>query len=407
MRSFNRPLAYILIGALIANSASDLKADDPVDQLKVWLAAPTGELSEQAFADAPLSKAQAESARAMLWEAYVANLKKTRADEMKAKVISQGDLKMPFDFTTFGDKPPGGRSLFISMHGGGGAPKRVNDQQWENQKRLYKPKEGIYLSPRAPTDTWNLWHEGHIDAMFDRLIQNLVVFEDVNPNRVYIMGYSAGGDGVFQLAPRMADRWAAASMMAGHPNETSPLGLRNIGFTIHMGGQDAAYNRNQIAADWKLKLAELQKNDPTGYTHEVHIYEGMGHWMNLKDAVAVPWMAEFTRNPLPKQIVWQQDDVAHSSFYWLAMDPKQQSRGLVRATLDGQQVTITTESVEQEISVRFNDQMLDFDKPVSVVVNGKEQPAQTLSRTISVLSKSLNERGDRELIFSAELKLSL
>ena len=38
----------------------------------------------------------------------------------------------------------------------------------------------------------------------DRLIENLVVFEGVDPNRVYLLGYSAGGDGVYQLAPRMA-----------------------------------------------------------------------------------------------------------------------------------------------------------------------------------------------------------
>ena len=49
--------------------------------------------------------------------------------------------------------------MFISMHGGGGAPKQVNDSQWENQKRLYKLEEGVYVVPRAPTDTWNLWHD--------------------------------------------------------------------------------------------------------------------------------------------------------------------------------------------------------------------------------------------------------
>ena len=83
---------------------------------------------------------------------------------------------------------------------GGGAPSAVNDKQWENQKKLYTLDEGIYLAPRAPTDTWNLWHQAHIDPLFDRLISDLVVLEDVNPDRVYLMGYSAGGDGVFQLA---------------------------------------------------------------------------------------------------------------------------------------------------------------------------------------------------------------
>ena len=47
--------------------------------------------------------------------------------------------------------------------------------------------------------------------------QLAVINEDVNPNKVYLLGYSAGGDGVYQLAPRMADRWAAAAMMADSP----------------------------------------------------------------------------------------------------------------------------------------------------------------------------------------------
>ena len=111
--------------------------------------------------------------------------------------------------------PAGGRSLFLSLHGGGGAPAEVNDSQWRNQIALaqgYRPQEGLYVAPRAPTNSWKLWHEDHLDALFDRLIADLVVLENVNPNRVYVLGYSAGGDGVYQLGPRMADRWAAASM---------------------------------------------------------------------------------------------------------------------------------------------------------------------------------------------------
>ena len=53
---------------------------------------------------------------------------------------------------------------------------------------------------------------------------------------LYVLGYSAGGDGVYQLAPRLADRWAAAGMMAGNPNDASPLNLRNLGFALHVGG---------------------------------------------------------------------------------------------------------------------------------------------------------------------------
>ena len=102
---------------------------------------------------------------------------------------------------------------------------------------MYSLKNGILLTPRAPTDTWNMWHQDHVDELLSRLIQNMISFHDVDPDKIYLMGYSAGGDGVYQLAPRMADRFLAA-MMAGHPNESSPLGLRNLAFTIHMGDKD-------------------------------------------------------------------------------------------------------------------------------------------------------------------------
>ena len=132
-----------------------------------------------------------------------------RKQEMEAKHVKHDNLTMRYQFRTYGTAPEDGHSLYISMHGDGGAPARVNDQQWKNQVRLYQPDEGIYLAPRAATDTWNLWHQAHIDPMFDRIIDNFVAFHGVNPNRVYVLGYSAGGDGTYQIAPRMADRWAA------------------------------------------------------------------------------------------------------------------------------------------------------------------------------------------------------
>ena len=42
----------------------------------------------------------------------------------------------------------------------------------------------------------------------------------VNPNKVFMSGYSAGGDGTYHLGPMLADWWAGAAMMAGHPNDT-------------------------------------------------------------------------------------------------------------------------------------------------------------------------------------------
>lgn len=386
-----------------------IEASDCLAQLNTFLenGGTLAALADQPFAYHPLTQSQAETAKACLavaWQA--AHREASKAERLAGKLID-GDLTMPFFVQVFGSEPPQGHSVFISMHGGGGAPTAVNDGQWRNQQRLYQPEEGIYVAPRAPTDTWNLWHEPHIDRLFDRLIDMLVITEGANRNRVYLMGYSAGGDGVYQLAPRMADRWAAAAMMAGHPNDASPLSLRNLPFAIQVGGHDAAYNRNTIAAEWGKQLDSLRQVDPTGYEHFVKIYPEHGHWMQREDAVALPWMANFQRNPVPTRIVWKQDDVTHPSFYWLAVDEaNRKAHSQVIAQIDGQQISITSQDLAK-VTVHVDDRLIDLDRPISLVVNGRAAPPAQVNRTIATLAATLAQRGDPELSFSASLDVTL
>jgi hypothetical protein len=315
---------------------------------------------------------------------------------------------MPFSYKTFGKKPEAGWSLWISLHGGGGAPKQVNDSQWENQKKLYTLDEGIYLAPRAPTNTWNLWHEAHIDRLFGRLIEDLIVHEDVNPDRVYVLGYSAGGDGVYQIGPRMADYWAGAAMMAGHPNGVSLLSLRNVPFALQVGGNDSAYNRNKVGKEYGEMLDKLQKDDPKGYEHFVKIYEGKSHWMDREDKIALPWMAKFTRNPIPDKVVWKQTGTPHDRFYWLAV-PKSEAKNdtLVVAKREGQTVEITSAEKVGKLLIHLDDRMADLDKPIKVTYAGKEMFSGNATRTIATMVRTLNGRGDPKLIFDAEVAVEL
>jgi len=300
----------------------------------------------------------------------------------------------------YGDAKEGERRLFISMHGGGGAPERVNTQQWNNQIQLYVPKEGWYVAPRAPTNTWNLWHEGHIDALFSKLIEDMVAKHGVDPNKVYLMGYSAGGDGVYQLAPRLADRFGAATMMAGHPNDATADGLYNLPFRIYMGGKDAAYKRNETAAEWGEKLKALQKKHG-GFEHKVTIYPEMGHWMKKKDAEAVPWMAEQTRNPWPKKVIWGKSGKRSERFYWLGGKPE----GIVEAEVKGQEISIQGAG-KSEIVLYLNDELLNLDEPIKITVNGHPVFDGTVERSKSAIKMSLDERLDPAMVASATLAVN-
>jgi hypothetical protein len=224
---------------------------------------------------------------------------------------------------------------------------------------------------------------------------------------VYLMGYSAGGDGVYQLAPRMADRFAAVAMMAGHPNEAQPLGLRNLPFALHVGANDDGYGRNKIAAEWGDKLKALHEADPEGYEHVVELHADKGHWMDREDAAAVPWMAKFTRNPWPKRVVWLQDDVTHERFYWLTVPEGAAKAGAeVRAAVDAQTITIDSADATG-LTIRVTDELVDLDQEVVIRAGEKELFRGKIARTIAAMAKSLAERGDPAALFSGEQSVLL
>lgn len=343
------------------------------------------------FPEGALTKAQSDAVIEHVTTERNKRLTESLKTEWDAKVLKNGTHQMKFWTKTFGTAQPGNRSLYISLHGGGGTTADVNDGQWENQKNLYKPTEGLYFVPRAPTNTWDLWHQSHIDDLLRKTIAGAVLFEGVNPDKVYIMGYSAGGDGVYQLGPRLADHWAAAAMMAGHPNDAHAESLRNLPFAIYMGGQDAAYNRNDLAREWGVKLDGLAAADGAGgYVHDVHIFEDKGHWMDLKDAIALPWMAQYTRTKYPKKVVWVQDDVLRDNFYWVGVPSNQRVKDhKVIASISGQTVTIE-EMDPKVLLIGLNDQMMNLDQPVTVVWKGNNLGAINVQRTSANLQRSLN-----------------
>lgn len=404
---------FLLLYVRCANSGQmpEEEVQDP-QTLSSWLAQTTENrvpLLSTSFAATPLTLAAANQAITALVEDHQNTMEARYGSQWNARVLEMNQLRMPFYYRHFGTPSSEGRSLYISLHGGGGTTAEVNDQQYNNQKQLYNDTmmtlEGMYLAARAPTNTWDLWHQAHVDDFLGVLIQLAVIQENVNPNKVYLLGYSAGGDGVYQLAPRMADRWAAAAMMAGHPNDASPLGLKNTPFTIHMGALDSAYDRNLKAQEWQTLLGQLQANAPSSYIHEVQLHQGLGHWMNLQDATALPWMAQYTRNPFPTEVVWKQDDRHHTRFYWLGVPANQTQTGAeVIASYDRTSNSINIEANDSPtLYLYLNDAMLDLDQPISIRFQGNEIANKVFERTTATLYESLQERGDAAMVYSVKI----
>lgn len=326
---------------------------------------------------------------------------------VRGKIVVSDTLRMPLFWSIYGKEPTDGRSLWISLHGGGGAPKDVNDGQWQNQKFLYTPGEGVYVAPRAPWDAWDMWFQEPIDSMYLQLIKAMVTHYNVNPDKVYIMGYSAGGDGIWRLAPRMADHWAAASMMAGHPGDVSLVNVRNLPFMIWCGGKDEAYNRNREAAKRGVEMDSLQAQDPEGYIHETHILADKEHWMDLEDKAAIPWMAQYRRNPWPTHLVWQQESVLKEHFYWISVPRSEMECGKrVEISIDKNVVNILHCDYSSLI-LRISQELMPLRDNVKVTYQGRTLFNGKLKPSVATFKKTLYQMQDPRMAAPVEIKVNV
>jgi len=236
------------------------------------------------------------------------------------------------------------------------------------------------------------------------------------------MGISQGGYGTCHLAPLLADQFAAAGSMAGGMM-TVAENLRNLPFRSDIGEKDTMFNRINLAKALHTKLDSLKEKDPKGYENVLAIQKGRGHGIDY--SLSPAWLAKHTRNPYPEKIVWHcfsKDGIYRKHFYWLSLTqtPKRGEFDII-ATIDktSNKVTITAHEVipaakkddpptrkpltASQIIVHLNDSMLDLDKEVTVILNGKQVFQGKLKRSRATMMKNLLERGDPNYAFPAEI----
>ena len=403
MKKLLSTIAAVAALLFIAPAASTAQ----IQEFKTWLQAPEGELAQQTFATGKLNKADSNEAAYIIDSLWLKKSAQELAPMWQRLTITHDSIKLACACRVFGIAPKDGRSLYISMHGGGHCPKEVNDEQWMNQIYLYEPAEGVYIAPRAPWNTSDLWHRKGLDELLEDVIRACVVFEGVNPNKVYLLGYSAGGDGVWRLAPRMADKWAAASMMAGHPGESSQINLMNTPYMIWMGENDHYYNRNTLAKEKAQVMDSLSAAHPGKYTHSSHILKDKGHWMEQADTAALSWMAQYRRTPYPKQVVWRQELVTRNHFYWLGAPANEVEQGkTVIAEIEGNDINIE-QCDYSKLTIYLNDHLVNLDKKVTIRHKGKKIARVKPRRTIANLYNSLNLRNDRSYAFPCIVEVEL
>lgn len=381
--------------------------------------------------------------REKVWEEYVASLPKSRESELlknKITSITVRGITMKVETRVIGKKPEGGYPIFIVLHGGGSDPTgEMNESQWKGMAARYANSvkyPGIFVSCRAIEDVWNCHSVDNSYMFYDRIIENASIFMEGNPNKAYIVGYSAGGDGVYQVAPRMADRFAAANMTAGHHNWISMVNTYNLPFFLQVGELDTAYSRNVETVKYSQLLDSLCEQYGGGYMHEVFVHDNKEHGVVGDNATSdqtviddtAAWLAsggqngvggtkktvthanmlmsQYERNPLPERVVWDlscRTPAARriNSFYWVSA-PASMNQGVLDITYDQKTNTVRVNSCtiksSGKITVYLNEEMVDLFSEITFDFCGtKTTFTPVLSE--SLLKTTTKERGDQNLQF--------
>ncbi|MGM9551502.1 MAG: LamG-like jellyroll fold domain-containing protein [Clostridia bacterium] len=326
-----------------------------------------------------------------------------RIKEFNDKAIVCGDVTMKYTMNVMGVEPLEGYPVYIALHGGGGSDTPdLNDSQWKAMQTYYKGSVecGIYIAPRGVRDTWDTHFNPESYYCYMRLLENLSIYYNINPDRIYLVGYSAGGDGVYQITARMADFFAAANMSAGHPNGVDLTNVKNMPLYLQCGELDDSYGRNEETVKYgeneNVAGVFIHKNKP-------HNFVDNGSNMQLitdgtyKDTNAIRLVSKHTRNPYPEKIEWNMSLKKDDLFYYVESAANE---GMVTVERNGN-TFIVTGDVD---AIYVNESFIDCTKPIKVIYNGEEMEF-TYKYDEKVVVETYKKRYDKSLTFTCKLDL--
>ncbi len=146
-------------------------------------------------------------------------------------------IRFPPGYTDFS----GPRPLLVFLHGAGEAGLdvkqvgRVDPFHYAAGKLSRKDFPFIVLSPVVPQERHG-WDPVEVKAMIDDFLRHSGRLK-VDPNRIYLTGFSMGGFGTFETAGEYPDFFAAAAPLAGGGNPNN--GERYISLPIRAYHGDA------------------------------------------------------------------------------------------------------------------------------------------------------------------------
>jgi len=246
---------------------------------------------------------------------------------------------------------------------------------WPLLVTLHGLNDGPILAPIdrsmvqiGPYGRGSVWYEGIGAKDVFECIETVKRMIPIDEDRIYLCGFSMGGDAAFNLGLHTPDRWAACMPVCGKYDEIDAVSNgRYLPYAIHVGGKDTV-RPPACCKPGYLRACESGFGSWT-YTQ----YDEMGHSFWVDWTGAAKWLLSQTRVKNPPQVTFGTVDLNYNKAYWveiLSLE-KYGRRGTVNASITKQTVQVTTNNVDG-YRLKLEKPLLDPSQPVTIIENGRE-----------------------------------
>lgn len=401
----------------------------PPTRFVEWDPAARAELEKEARAIGAIPEGATAAVVNLLWAPGKKAAQGVRVE--KQKLVLDTPYGEAWAWFNAGGKKPG---LVIGLHGGGEGAGSADEP-----RSTYQQKGWMGIYPQGIELVHDTWNTVHGERFVLTLIEAAKLEYDVDPDHVYVMGFSMGGTGSWFFAGRHTDLFAGASPFSGvfmaspksqleTKEEVQALqhglvpNVRNLALWYSIGLED----RNTMPGTYLYvadMLERLRKDDPGGYAN-IHFttVPGLAHaFPPGEPAAAMKFLQAQKRDAFPVKLVWEyvtdpspestpKDKVKRYQkhiFHWLGCkDPE--DRQTLRAERVKNAISLSTKSRSTGTKgcvVYLNAAMIDPAAEVVVSVDGKEVQRAKLVPDVWTILETLDDKLDRTLVFDRRIEL--
>ncbi|HTL60523.1 MAG TPA: hypothetical protein VL261_02655 [Nitrospira sp.] len=309
-------------------------------------------------------------------------------------------------------QPSKGYALMICLHGAGFSGD-VYLERW--QARL-----GDDYILACPTYPAGAWFTRRAEELVLATIRHIRQRYHVDPDRIFLSGMSNGGIGAWLIGMHHAPLFAGLAPMAGGLDDVLMPFLENLrntpAYIIH-GAKDQIMPVT-LSRSIAGKLAAL------GYPYVYREHEGEhpvagGHYFPREELPAlVTWLNAQRRDPLPSKLTLVREASRFQPFCWVRLDitdpiaafsddlvdkrderiTRREYAKLEATIVSPNRIEVATERI-QRYSLFLNHRLIDPDKPVTILTNGRLSFEGTLTASLDTLLRQARQRQDPRQLF--------